>query len=194
MANYLLTSLGYKLGPKVIVYRKNDNFEICVRKGIKLILMLTIFNERLPTGDLNFFNNNYFLIKKTFVAFLMEPVFYCFSIHKYKFVESGLVWAEDFVNKRVKKTAIDPRNSLSKYFAFHILPSNSPEIRTALTQHVLCISPIGWVNPACQMKDFLYSATLRKIRGSHSVSNFTEIIFLKFWDINFKNWLKIKVL
>ena len=47
---------------------------------------------------------------------------------------------------------------------------------------------LGWVNLACQMKPFLYSAILRKIRGSHSVSNFTEIIFLKFFDINFENF------
>ena len=47
---------------------------------------------------------------------------------------------------------------------------------------------LGWVNLACQMKPFLYSAILRKIRGSHSVSNFTEIIFLKFCDINFENF------
>jgi hypothetical protein len=33
-----------------------------------------------------------------------------------------------------------------------------------------------------------YSTTLRKIRGSHSVSNFEEIIFLKFFDINFQNF------
>ena len=47
---------------------------------------------------------------------------------------------------------------------------------------------LGWVNPAWQMKHFLYSTTLRKIRGSHSVSNFEEIIFLKFFDINFQNF------
>jgi hypothetical protein len=50
------------------------------------------------------------------------------------------------MNKRVEETATDPRDSISKYFAFHILPSNSPAIRTALTNlspryHVLCIRP-----------------------------------------------------
>ena len=34
------------------------------------------------------------------------------------------------MNKSVKETATDLRDSLSEYFAFHILPSNSPEIRT----------------------------------------------------------------
>ena len=53
---------------------------------------------------------------------------------------------------------------------------------------VFKLSCIGWVNPAWQMKHFLYSVILRKNRGSHSVSNFTEIIFLKFFDINFENF------
>jgi hypothetical protein len=33
----------------------------------------------------------------------------------------------------VEETATNPRDSLFKYFASHILPSNSPAIRTALT-------------------------------------------------------------
>ena len=55
-------------------------------------------------------------------------------------------------------------------------------------ENYISICCLGWVNLACQMKPFLYSAILRKIRGSHSVSNFTEIIFLKFFDINFENF------
>jgi hypothetical protein len=53
---------------------------------------------------------------------------------------------------------------------------------------IFTVLQLGWVNLACQMKPFLYSAILRKIRGSHSVSNFEEIIFLKFFDINFQNF------
>ena len=34
----------------------------------------------------------------------------------------------------MNKAATDPCGSLSKYFRFHILPLNSPEIRTALTK------------------------------------------------------------
>ena len=57
-----------------------------------------------------------------------------------------------------------------------------------LTNRMYGTSCIGWVNPAWQMMHFLYSTTLRKIRGSISVSNFEEIIFLKFFDINFQNF------
>jgi hypothetical protein len=61
-------------------------------------------------------------------------------------LESWLVFAEDCMNKGVEETATDPRDSLFKYFAFHILPSNSPAIRTTVTHlsppyHVLCIKP-----------------------------------------------------
>jgi hypothetical protein len=38
----------------------------------------------------------------------------------------------------VEETATDPRDSLSKYFAFHILLSNSPAIKTALTPCCAC--------------------------------------------------------
>jgi hypothetical protein len=34
-----------------------------------------------------------------------------------------------------------------------------------------------------------YSAKLRKIEDSHSVSNFGKIIFLKFFDINFQDFV-----
>jgi hypothetical protein len=40
------------------------------------------------------------------------------------------------MNRSVKETATDSRESFSKYFAFHKLPSNSPEIRTALTKAI----------------------------------------------------------
>jgi hypothetical protein len=40
------------------------------------------------------------------------------------------------MDRSVKETATDPRDSLSKYFAFHILPSNSPEIIISLTKAI----------------------------------------------------------
>jgi hypothetical protein len=50
------------------------------------------------------------------------------------------------MNTSVEETANDPRDPLYKYLVFHILPSNSHVIRTALTNlstpyHVLCIRP-----------------------------------------------------
>ena len=50
------------------------------------------------------------------------------------------------MNKSVEETSTDPRDSLSKYFDFHILPSNSPANITALTNlylphHVSFIRP-----------------------------------------------------
>ena len=54
--------------------------------------------------------------------------------------------SDDCKKKSVEETSTDPRDPLSKYFAFHIFSSNSPAIRTALTNsstpnHVLCMRP-----------------------------------------------------
>jgi hypothetical protein len=46
------------------------------------------------------------------------------------------------MNRSVKETATDPRDALSKYFAFHILPSNSPERQNlSPSDNVLCLGP-----------------------------------------------------
>ena len=66
------------------------------------------------------------------------------------------------MNRSVEETATHPRESLSKYFVFHIFPSNSPAIRIAFTNlslHVSCIRPKRTNNE----KYFFEHVALKKI-------------------------------
>ena len=57
-----------------------------------------------------------------------------FHPYQQKFLESYLVLSEVCTNRIVKEATTESRDSLSKYFAYHIFLSNSPAIRIALTK------------------------------------------------------------
>jgi hypothetical protein len=71
-------------------------------------------------------SNSVHFLYLTFMAFFIECntfnacVIFLFSIDKYKILEGWIVLSEDCMDKSVKNTATDQRDSLSEYFAFHI--------------------------------------------------------------------------